>query len=843
MDFGFVLHPLCVQQLRLTRLLTSDGGLRLTLEEFSRVLASREPKAAPFVELKDIASLKGNSCRCLLVQVPLLPDQILDDQGKAFELILQAGEIIREWGGEIVGLGALTAVVGARGEALREHLSIAVTTGNSYTVWAAVRLLDKVLDEIPLGLDEKRAVVIGFPGSIATGTANLLAKNGWDLTLVSRRPPASCAKKVEEIRSRFGVDVELTNDLCEALRRSPLILTATSSGGIIKQESLPAGAVVIDIAMPRDVTGDRPRREDVLILDGGLVDMPPVPHGNNGNLVTCGVFSCFAETAVLALENRRECYSIGRDLSLEKITAIGELADQHGFSVGEFRSFGEPLDAKTLLRLKKSRLRLHSDNGCWDRLLDERRNTRRSVKSAYRDFVNPSAVSMTEMLEMDRCYRRARGMEIFDADGKRYLDFLGGYGAVNLGHNHPACVSAVRDFLDAAKPSILQTFGTEYPARLAELLALVSPGDLQLCFFCNSGAEANEGAIKLARFATGRTKIAYAENSFHGKTLGALSITGNERYQRHFRPLLPGCVRFPYGDEAELEKVLSAGDVAAVFLEPIQAEGGVIVPPAGFLKEAARLCRKHGTLLVLDEVQTGLGRTGRMFAAEHDGIQPDIMTLAKSLGGGMLPLGAYLTARETWERAYGRSIDSFMLHSSTFGGGNLACCVGLAAVRAIIQEKLPDNAARVGAYLVDGLREVQRSNPLIRDVRGRGLLIGVEFESITSDNVAKGATGNLGKMIEEARRFFRVLPAEIHWFVGKVYEEVSRTLRPFSQGLLCGLVASRLLNRFGIVTHLTLNHTCVLRVEPPLVISKSEAEYFINALRSVCDDLASALYS
>ncbi|HXF81474.1 MAG TPA: aspartate aminotransferase family protein, partial [bacterium] len=277
-------------------------------------------------------------------------------------------------------------------------------------------------------------------------------------------------------------------------------------------------------------------------------------------------------------------------------------------------------------------------------------------------------------------------------------------------------------------------------AELAALLAQITPGDLQFTFFANSGAEANEGALKLARLATGRPNFVAAINAFHGKTFGALSASGREMYRRPFEPLVPGFTHVPFGDLAALERAVDR-HTAAVILEPIQGEGGVIVPPDDYLPGARAICDQAGALLILDEVQTGLGRTGRMFACEHWGVVPDLITMAKALGGGIVPIGAITGRPHVWKPLE----QNPYLHSSTFGGNPLACAAGVATIQVILEERLPERAAELGPYLLEGLRALQRRHPgMVRDVRGKGLLVGLEFIDpdvvllITADALERG---------------------------------------------------------------------------------------------------------
>lgn len=421
-------------------------------------------------------------------------------------------------------------------------------------------------------------------------------------------------------------------------------------------------------------------------------------------------------------------------------------------------------------------------------------SSREKVVDRYKRHVNPELASLLAMLGYDRKFCKAEGMKIYDETGKEYLDFLGGYGALNLGHNHPELIEALKSVFEL--PNIFQASIGMLSGALAEALAGITPGDLNKSFLCNSGAEAVEGALKLARISTGRKGILYTENSFHGKTLGALSVTGR-KYQKPFQPLLPGCHMVPYGDVMALKKELMSGEYAGFILEPIQGEGGIIVPPEGYLEEVEALCQKYGTLLITDEIQTGFGRTGKMFGVEHDGVEPDIMTLAKSLGGGVMPLGAYIASDEVWKRGYG-SRERTLLHTSTFGGNSFACAVGLKTIEILHRDGLAEKSGVLGERLRNKLEKIADEYSLIKEVRGRGLMIGAEF-----------------------------------------YEP--RVARKISSEYLAGMVCGILLQEYGIITAFTINNPNVIRFEPPLIAEKEDVDYVADSIETVCREQKSFL--
>ncbi|MBO8126352.1 MAG: aspartate aminotransferase family protein [Firmicutes bacterium] len=420
---------------------------------------------------------------------------------------------------------------------------------------------------------------------------------------------------------------------------------------------------------------------------------------------------------------------------------------------------------------------------------------RERTYAEYKDHVNPGMAKMLNLLNFNKAFVRAEGVYLYDRDGRAYLDFLGGYGAVNIGHNHPRVIAALEEV--AERPKIVPAALNPLAAALAHNLSRLTPGKINRFFFGNSGAEAVEGALKTARAATGRDAIIYAEGAFHGKTFGALSVTGRDKYRKAFGSLLPNTLKVPYGDADALEALLESTEVAAVILEPIQGEGGVLVPPAGYLKAAKKLCQRYGALLILDEIQTGFGRTGKFFAAQWEEVEPDIICLAKSIGAGYLPLGAFGCTDEVWEAAYG-GLEKALLHTSTFGGNTAAMAAGLAALEVLVEEDLAGKADELGTYFLNQLTELAEKYPIIKEVRGRGLLIGLEFNGSGKKSLfSRMGSSLLSRLSEE--------------YVG-------------------GLVAGELLNKHAILTAYTLNNPNVIRMEPPLVVTKAEVDQVLNSL-------------
>jgi len=311
---------------------------------------------------------------------------------------------------------------------------------------------------------------------------------------------------------------------------------------------------------------------------------------------------------------------------------------------------------------------------------------------------------------------RGEGARVWDAQGRAYIDCVGGHGVASVGHCHPRVVAAIREQAEKLI-TCPESFYNDRRAELQAELVRIAPPGLERVFLCNSGTEAVEGAIKFARLVTSRPGIVAARNGFHGRTLGALSATWQPQYRQPFEPLLPGFVHVSYDDADALEEAVGE-DTAAVILEVVQGEGGVRPGCGDYLRRAQALCRERGALFIVDEVQTGFGRTGRMFACQHHGLEPDLMCLAKAIAGG-IPMGAVLLGPRVGELPS-------RVHGSTFGGNPLACAAALAAIRTIEEEALPQRAAELGAYFLSRLQDVD--SPLIREVRGLGLMVAIELK-------------------------------------------------------------------------------------------------------------------
>jgi ornithine--oxo-acid transaminase len=412
-------------------------------------------------------------------------------------------------------------------------------------------------------------------------------------------------------------------------------------------------------------------------------------------------------------------------------------------------------------------------------------------------YLNPQVGRILRTLGFDRRWVGGEGAHLVDSEGNRYLDLFGGYGVFAIGRNHPEAIAAVQEVMEARTGNLPQLGVTLLSGVLAEQLLARAPGSVGAMVPANTGTEAVEAAIKIARAATDRTRVLYAEHAFHGLTLGALSICGNEEFREGFGPLLPGCDAVAYGDEEALQRELAREDVAAFFVEPVQGKG-VNIPPAGYLETAQRMCREAGTLFVCDEVQTGLGRTGRFLALEHWGLEPDLVCLSKALSGGLVPIGAVLVSRKAFDRVFD-GMERAVRHGSTFGGNDLAAAAALATLRVIEREQLSERAARMGALLLELTTPLVERFEVVREVRGLGLMWAIELSP------PAGFTGrSLWGMVERAQ-----------------------------PGLFSQAVTVPLFRDHRIFCQVAGHHMNVIKALPALVIEEEEVRRFATALEEV----------
>ena len=424
--------------------------------------------------------------------------------------------------------------------------------------------------------------------------------------------------------------------------------------------------------------------------------------------------------------------------------------------------------------------------------------TRVGEEMALNDrYLNPQMGRILRTIGFDRTWVGGEGAHLIDAAGDRYLDLYSGYGVFALGRNHPDVVAAVQDVLAARTGNLPQIGVTLLSGVLAEQLLARAPGSVAAMIPANSGTEAVEAAIKVSRAATGRSRILCAEHAFHGLTLGSLSLNGNEEFRRGFGPLLPGVQAVAFGDVDALERELAREDVAAFIVEPVQGKG-VNLPPEGYLLAAQRLCRAAGTLFVCDEVQTGLGRTGRFLALEHWGLEPDIVCVAKALSGGLVPIGGVLVSRAAFDVVFD-GMERAVRHGSTFGGNDLAAAAGLATLRVLEREGLIAHAERMGDLLLELTLPLVERHEVVRDVRGLGLMWAIEFGP-----PARASGRSVWHMVERAQ-----------------------------PGLFAQLITVPLFHDHRILCQVAGHRMNVVKALPPLVIDEGELRRFADALADV----------
>jgi ornithine--oxo-acid transaminase len=428
-------------------------------------------------------------------------------------------------------------------------------------------------------------------------------------------------------------------------------------------------------------------------------------------------------------------------------------------------------------------------------LLQQHEGQNYELHSAH---VNPANVRTLKTIGFDRCYVRAEGPYLWDVRGTKYLDMLSGYGVFGLGRNHPEVRRVLAEFLALEYPSLVKLEAPLLCGLLAKELKRRMPNQLDMVFFTNSGAEGIETAMKYARCATRRPTILHCEKAFHGLTYGSLSLNGDESFRAGFEPFLPHCRKIPFNDLDALERELRKGDVAAFVVEPVQGKG-VNIPSSGYLREAAKLCHKHGALFVDDEVQSGMGRTGRFLAIEHDGdVDPDIVVLAKTLSAGFVPVGAVLCRKWIHEKVFS-SMNRSVVHSSTFSQGSFAMVAGLAALDILDRHRLIERADAMGHLLAQGLRALVPRFEFLKDIRARGLMVGIEF----------GAP--------------RSLALRAAW---TLTHKMDKSL--FPQAAIIPL-----LDKHHIITQVAGHHIDVIKLLPPLVLSAEDVKWFLTAFEDV----------
>ena len=439
---------------------------------------------------------------------------------------------------------------------------------------------------------------------------------------------------------------------------------------------------------------------------------------------------------------------------------------------------------------------MHEDFVGW---VEQHRGTQYDL---HTDHINPTFVKMLKTIGFDRNYTRGEGAYLWDGAGTKYLDLLTGWGVFMLGRNHPKVRDVLRQILDANSPNLVRMDCSILSGLAAEALVRHTPAGLSRVFFCNSGTETVETAIKFSRCATGRQKIIYCEHAFHGLTTGSLAINGADFFRERFGDLLPHTQAVPFNDLVSLEQALAKHDAAAFILEPIQGKSCEIVAD-GYLAEAQRLCRKAGTLLVVDEVQSGMGRTGKWFCFQHwPEVEPDIICVAKGLSGGFVPVGAVITRPRIMDAVF-NSMERCVVHSNTFGQNDLAMAAALASIQVIEEDKLVENADELGRYAMTRLAEIGKTCPFVTEVRGKGLMFGIDFARPENS-----------------------LKLRLAWDM----------LHKLNFGVFGQMIIIPLLKKHHILTQVAGYHTEVIKFLPPLVSTKQDMDWFLQAMQDVLAD-------
>ncbi len=411
----------------------------------------------------------------------------------------------------------------------------------------------------------------------------------------------------------------------------------------------------------------------------------------------------------------------------------------------------------------------------------------------HEQYLNNQMVRVLRTIGFDKNYKRALGQYLYDEDNNEYLDCLSGFGVFAIGRNHPTVISALQETLTLELPNLVQMDVPLLSGLLAEKILATTPDNTNKMFFSNSGSEAVEAAIKLARYTTKRERIVHCEHSFHGLTLGSLSINGDENFKEGFGPLLPNCDAIPFNDLDALEKKLSSKAVAAFIVEPIQGKG-VNVPDDSYLPEVERLCKKFGTLFIADEIQTGLGRTGKFWAIDHWGVKPDMILMAKSLSGGFVPVGAVAMTQKIMDTVFNR-MDRAVVHGSTFSKNNMAMAAGLATLQVMEDENLVENSAKVGEDIISTINAMSSQYEFLKEARGKGLMVAVEFQSPKSLKLKAAWT-----MLEAANK-----------------------------GLFCQMVTIPLFKEHQVLTQVAGHGMNVIKFLPSLNITQKDRDWIVNS--------------
>jgi ornithine--oxo-acid transaminase len=418
----------------------------------------------------------------------------------------------------------------------------------------------------------------------------------------------------------------------------------------------------------------------------------------------------------------------------------------------------------------------------------------------HEQYLNNQMVRVLRTIGYDRNYKRALGQYLYDQDNNEYLDLLSGFGVFAIGRNHPTVISALQETLTLELPNLVQMDVSLLSGLLAKEILATCPDNLDKMFFCNSGTEAVEAAIKFARYTTKRPRIVHCEHSFHGLTLGSLSLMGEEIFREGFGPLLPNCSSVPFNDLEALEQALSSQDVAAFIVEPIQGKG-VNVPDDNYLPEVERLCKKYGTLFVADEIQTGIGRTGKFWAIDHWNVKPDMVLMAKALSGGFVPVGGVAMTTKIMDTVFNR-MDRAVVHGSTFSKNNMAMAAGLATLEVMRAENLVENSAKVGEDIINSINASAGQYEFLKEARGKGLMIAVEFQAPKS------------------------LGLKAAWAM----------LEAANKGLFCQMVTIPLFKEHRILSQVAGHGMNVVKLLPPLNLTQKDRDWIVNSMDKTIAD-------
>ena len=418
----------------------------------------------------------------------------------------------------------------------------------------------------------------------------------------------------------------------------------------------------------------------------------------------------------------------------------------------------------------------------------------------HEKYLNNQMVRVLQTIGYDRTYTKATGQYLYDQDNQEYLDCLSGFGVFAVGRNHPTVISALQETLTLELPNLVQMDVSLLSGLLAKKILETTPDNLSKMFFCNSGTESVEAAIKFARYTTKREKIVYCDHGYHGLTMGSLSLVSEEVFREGFGPFLPGCSSVPFNNLEALESALSNKDVAAFIVEPIQGKG-VNIPDDNYLPEVERLCKKYGTLFVADEVQTGIGRTGKFWAIDHWGVKPDMICMAKALSGGFVPVGGVAMTSKIMDTVFNR-MDRAVVHGSTFSKNNMAMAAGLATLQVMEDEKLVENCARVGTDIISGINAMSPKYEFLKEARGKGLMVAIEFQAPKS------------------------LKLKAAW----------AALEAANKGLFCQMVTIPLFKEYHLLTQVAGHGMNVVKLLPPLNLTNKDRDWIVNSFEHAIAD-------